>query len=1800
MKKRIASILIVLVLTLAAVVGVAITSSAADTAAELPAAASGEVIDLWLVAGQSNAIGSANVNNYPTDEAYAKYKTMLTNGSDNVWHTRNDYVSFVPTAFSQGSGTYSGPEIGIATALMNSTNKAAIVKVAYGNTCLYENTTSKESVNYGTWTPPSYIEKYNINTVGNRTGDLYLNFIGKVSEAVSELEAKGYTVNLRGVWYMQGEADTLTSSTTTARYEELLLTLISDMRRDLSAVSGTDCSELPFVYGRILSNHANVGKDVPKKLADVQAAQDNVANNTSLKNVFMVNTTTDLVDPVTGQHRLPVQQDGWHYDTLSQQMIGENFVKIVEGVNGNSGTLTKYGYVPANTSSAAFAIFKKINGGYSFDSYQTSTETAIGRAVTLTAISGGTTDEAVILMVKDYGSGNYGKEVAKSGGTITLDLNGHTLSPTVTLFTTVFSESTAAKKTTFNIKNGAMNFQQFGVMFTTGTSATSQTFELNMENVKLGFVSGTETKTPESFKFRDLIISDRGCSAASGNKVTVNVNAVGCTFDLVTNALHNATLGTLKENSANDKCYTDYNLAFDKCDFYAFGADALECVKSKSGDTVTFAPGDDAVYGSNKAHFVTQTAYGDIPTANASVNTYPYAIFKKIDGAYVFDGAYTNVKTSVERAVALTHATSGVTDDVVILVRRSLGSDGSYPLNVADAAGTITLDLNGYTIKPTTALIRTDFDDDGVVNGAQKKLTFNIKNGSMELAQFGVLFTTIGTTYTVPKTMDLNFENVNLGFYESTASKVQENYKWRDLLVSDRSNSATTEVYINIKATNCTFDLATNAQSNARLGTLECGTNDKDNNNYSVEIIGGTIITDNISKVDCLKKGTGDSLAFKKGADGKYPVVLMSQRLAEPASTEFRIGENGNSISFIETTEKVGVYKVYELCEDVMTKYGRIPFVASVNNFAVFVRNGSSAYAYYGAYSGWKLAFEAARTATNGSSTAYDEAVVFMLRDSIETSVPYHQDASGIINVDLNGKKLTVRGSFFNTNLIASNSQTSVINVFNGTLHTRQYGLIYTALKGEDTSYETAGVPKTITLNFNNVELGFEARTDGKNNEFLAAYAYSGSTTLNMTVNMNFENCSFDLVTNATASTLLGRGQAIASTIKNTNNVDFNLAFTGCEFFVYSPSQISMTMSAEGDSFVINKGADGKYATVITNTAKEEVYADIIAGNNGTGAVKLRTSYVGQADGYAKYELVETDGNITVTTAYGVIPESYVNIAANPFVVFHKSATATEYTFVSGYTKWSDAIKAAQAKIAAANGATEKDTAVILLRTDFNIGGDLYSDTAKIGGQLIFDLDGHTMTLGTSLMSIKSYDYVTGKTCTTYVTVKNGALVNNSKYGIVYSRVEENCTLEKTYYLQFDNVNFSYGPSATTKSLLIHSFEQSARSINTVINLTYNGCFFDIDTNVPAESVLCNLDTMGGANDCLDFKTAFNGCTFEGTDIFKIPLGDGDTLTFKGTTVLKVADGKNAPTDSYTTDLGDSKFVKTNAKDGVYTLYVLLDEEAASYAPKMSITLANSFIMNIYVPINYTQEFTFNGVTYNSANNFGGVVETIDGKDYYLVTVALGSSEAAKELKLEASVKVGEAKATATFTLSIPKYAAKVLADANATAIEKTLANDVLAYVKAAYNYVGFATHNDAKEIARVNTLIENIIGDYVETPTTSGANADNNGGVVTDVTLNLDASPSIRFYTADAALKFYANGRKLNTVSGSDSNGAYVELDVYAYLLAETITFGNGGSYHISSFIEGAGENEKALASAFVKYVESASDYRESVIAAD
>ena len=153
--------------------GMSAVGAMAETAA-MPQVNDGKEIDVWLIGGQSNAAGFSLVNTYPTDAAYAEDKALLPNGSENVWFygkddaSADDPTDFVPVTFGLGQVSYrSGAEIGIATALNGSGRMSAVIKSAYCGTSIYPNTTSSASQNYGTWTPPSYIEAHGVSTEGN-------------------------------------------------------------------------------------------------------------------------------------------------------------------------------------------------------------------------------------------------------------------------------------------------------------------------------------------------------------------------------------------------------------------------------------------------------------------------------------------------------------------------------------------------------------------------------------------------------------------------------------------------------------------------------------------------------------------------------------------------------------------------------------------------------------------------------------------------------------------------------------------------------------------------------------------------------------------------------------------------------------------------------------------------------------------------------------------------------------------------------------------------------------------------------------------------------------------------------------------------------------------------------------------------------------------------------------------------------------------------------------------------------------------------------------------------------------------------------------------------------------------------------------------------------------------------------------------------------------------------------------------------------------------------------------------------
>jgi len=392
-------------------------------------------INVWLIAGQSNAVGYGTAAKYP--DGY--HRGFLDAGISNVLFYGkgygNDSTDFAPVTFGLGkNGMYSGPEIGIATSLKDSGEQHVIIKYASGDTQLSAMKVTADN-NIATWTPPSYIKANpSIEFEGDKIGDLYDGFISTANEAITQLKAEGYTPVIRGFWWMQGERDSNLGSMTADLYSTLLKTLISDVRRDVGGIMGEDLSDMPVVFGRVYRNPNNAPLS-EAGLAAVQAAQDAVAADEALTKVAMLDTRYDLTDPVSSEAKDPVQEDGWHYDAITQQMIGEAFVRKINALKTTSDGvyIEGYGTIPADKSDAniyPIVLFQngRFIGAYAKGEFATALEAAKGCVTTAGAAA------AKILLRGDAELAVCYEDLGFSLSEIDINLGGHTLNHTGSSF----------------------------------------------------------------------------------------------------------------------------------------------------------------------------------------------------------------------------------------------------------------------------------------------------------------------------------------------------------------------------------------------------------------------------------------------------------------------------------------------------------------------------------------------------------------------------------------------------------------------------------------------------------------------------------------------------------------------------------------------------------------------------------------------------------------------------------------------------------------------------------------------------------------------------------------------------------------------------------------------------------------------------------------------------------------------------------------------------------------------------------------------------------------------------------------------------------------------------------------------------------------------------------------------------------------------------------------------------------------------------------------------------------------------
>ena len=285
-----------------------------------------KIINVYLIGGQSNAVGVG----HDTGNKVVDSDPRFTSGFDNVliftdqeYESRGSLISteFEPVRFGFGVDTDScGPELGIASALADNGEMNAIIKCAWGGANIYPYIYSTISIEQGTWTPPSYIEKYDLDAENNPIiGGLYRRFEETVVKGIELLIEDGYTPVIKGMWWMQGESE-MGDPTMSGAYYELLSLLIDDVRAFLSETTGYDCSLMPFVCG------------LPKYNTELGAKpeyQDTVRDAITAVSDDLVNVS--CIDCLSLK-----QIDIWHFDASGQLYLGESFVKEAESIEKRS------------------------------------------------------------------------------------------------------------------------------------------------------------------------------------------------------------------------------------------------------------------------------------------------------------------------------------------------------------------------------------------------------------------------------------------------------------------------------------------------------------------------------------------------------------------------------------------------------------------------------------------------------------------------------------------------------------------------------------------------------------------------------------------------------------------------------------------------------------------------------------------------------------------------------------------------------------------------------------------------------------------------------------------------------------------------------------------------------------------------------------------------------------------------------------------------------------------------------------------------------------------------------------------------------------------------------------------------------------------------------------------------------------------------------------------------------------------------------------------------------------------------
>ena len=909
-----------------------------------------------------------------------------------------------------------------------------------------------------------------------------------------------------------------------------------------------------------------------------------------------------------------------------------------------------------------------------------------------------------------------------------------------------------------------------------------------------------------------------------------------------------------------------------------------------------------------------------------------------------------------------------------------------------------------------------------------------------------------------------------------------------------------------------------------------------------------------------------------------------------------------NDASVVEYTEGGSIKTVaINTLVPIETKYGIVssawadewadptnyPFIIFKNGECV----GAEQYWIHWTDGTWQSAVGALCAARLNATSASDVATVLLRRD-YDVNSNYNDDqwaahTLGTVNIDLAGYTITSgpKNAFLQDRSNQANTRSPIYNIYDGTVNIEGGFLIRAYSQHGD--YEG----KSMQFNFKNVNIGFASgATQGT---LIASAAGNTAVSESNTTNISFTDCNFDLVTNAPSSVALINMSASAE------NHKANIVINGGNIKVtdYNKNFTMASLTAGYDSLKIGKGKDGEYTVIEVNDYKGAPNAALV--NTSGEALTCYFSGMKLENGtntqlfrfFANSEAFSVDG-------YGLVPNKFKSAEEYPFLVFQGGKFfGADSCWLKTSTGNDVGIYGVMLTVRKGSGMSD-----VLLRRDYEYEGG-YADKylGHLNGTVNMNLGGYTVTAASRGVSL----FRTRPQYNNRFPVYN---VSNGTFLVKYSPIIELTTDGKTvtpaqeFALNFEGVKFGYAEGAEALSIMADNTAATHASIS---NISFKNCEFDALTNAPDGAVVFDIDNT----DVNIANITFYGCklsvsSWDGAII----KSANDTLAYKkydGTYLaVELPKSVGAPVGTYEGENGNIVFKKIGSTDTT-DIYRLVIEAVANldFTPKASVTLDSNLIFNIYIPKH--ESLTSATVSEIAGFNLGDYSLTEDGA-YYIVPVELAADKAASVLTLAVTLNLDGTLVDGTYTFSTVKYAEKLLSMNSVDATEKTLAKDMLSYIRSAYNYF------NAADKATVSEEIDAVLNGYASTAVINTGDAKCTADGLSGATFVLGANPAIRFYldtyTADK-FSFKVGERTLRASeakTGNDTDGDYIEFTLYAYEMTEVFSYtvkdtAVAGEYNLIAYYADAVEKSDTdlaeIVAKFYNYCLSAKAYRNSII---